>query len=254
MGFLTEVPGEALLQAQGRHGAAASATGIQGGNTVKRLSVLLAALVAVAVAGGSGQTPTSASATQAPTSAPSAQAPPPTARAAAGLVLVVIETPMGEIEVEVDATHAPATAANFLAYVDAGLYDGGSFHRTVTPANQPNDAVRIEVIQADMPEAKAGERKPAIALERTSVTGLRHRDGAISMARSGPDTAESSFFICIDDQPSLDFGGQRNKDGQGFAAFGRVTRGMDVARRIQASPAQGQALSPPIPIVRVRRK
>ena len=103
-------------------------------------------------------------------------------------------------------------------------------------------------------KAKAGARKPAIALERTSVTGLRHRDGALSMARSGPDTAQSSFFICINDQPSLDFGGQRNKDGQGFAAFGRVTRGMDVVRRIQASPAEKQALSPPIAIVRVRRR
>ncbi len=226
---------------------------------MRPFSLVLAA-IAILVAGASsasGQAPTSTGSGQSPTTAPVAQTAMPNAAARPaqpGLVLVVIETPMGDIEVEVDATHAPATAANFLAYVDAGLYDGGSFHRTVTPANQPNDAVRIEVIQADMPEAKAAERKPAIALERTSVTGLRHRDGAISMARSGPDTAESSFFICIGDQPSLDFGGQRNKDGQGFAAFGRVTRGMDVVRRIQASPAEGQALSPPIPIVKVRRK
>lgn len=227
---------------------------------MRPFSLVLGAIgiLAAAAAGASSQSPAPAPTAQAPTAAAPARAPAPNVAgrtaADAGLVLVVIETAMGEIEVEVDATHAPATAANFLAYVDAGLYDGGSFHRTVTPGNQPNDAVRIEVIQADMPEAKAGARKPAIALERTSVTGLRHRDGAISMARSGPDTAESSFFICIGDQPSLDFGGQRNKDGQGFAAFGRVTRGMDVVRRIQASPADGQSLAPPIAIVKVRRR
>jgi peptidyl-prolyl cis-trans isomerase A (cyclophilin A) len=217
---------------------------------MRRLSIVLAALVSVAAAaaGPSGQVPASAAPAQAPAANVAGSA------AEAGLVLVVIETAVGEIEVEVDAKHAPVTAANFLAYVDGGLYDGGSFHRTVTPGNQPNDAIRIEVIQADLREARDGERKPAIALERTSVTGLRHRDGAISMARSGADTAESSFFICINDQPSLDFGGQRNKDGQGFAAFGRVTSGMDVVRRIQASPANGQALSPPIAIVKVRRR
>ena len=73
------------------------------------------------------------------------------------------------------------------------------------------------------------------------------------MARSTPDSAVSDFFICIGDQPSLDFGGARNADGQGFAAFGRVIRGMDVVRAIQASPAEGQKLAPPIRIVSVRR-
>ena len=73
------------------------------------------------------------------------------------------------------------------------------------------------------------------------------------MARSGPDTATSSFFICIGDQPSLDFGGRRNPDGQGFAAFGRVTRGMEVVRAIQMSPAEGQRLVPPIAILRIVR-
>ncbi len=73
------------------------------------------------------------------------------------------------------------------------------------------------------------------------------------MARDGPDTATSDFFICIGDQPELDFGGRRNPDGQGFAAFGRVTVGMDVVRRIQAAPADGQALAPPVVIRRARR-
>jgi peptidyl-prolyl cis-trans isomerase A (cyclophilin A) len=68
------------------------------------------------------------------------------------------------------------------------------------------------------------------------------------MAREGPDTATSDFFICIGDQPELDFGGRRNPDGQGFAAFGRVVRGMEVVRAIQGSPADGQHLAPPIRI------
>jgi len=167
-------------------------------------------------------------------------------------VTVVIETSLGKIEAEIDTIHAPVTAANFLKYVDAGKYDGGRFHRTVKPDNQPNNDVKIEVIQAGRGDGFQGS--PAIPLERTSVTGLFHRDGTISMARAGPDTATSDFFICIGDQPSLDFGGKRNPDGQGFAAFGRVVRGMDVVRRIQAAPAEGQSLTPPVRIVTIRRK
>jgi peptidyl-prolyl cis-trans isomerase A (cyclophilin A) len=164
---------------------------------------------------------------------------------------VLIKTEAGDITVEVDPGLAPITAANFLRYVDAGLYDGSTFHRTVTPANQPNDAVRIEVIQGgQLPEDK---EFPAIAHETTSETGLKHLDGAISMARAKPGTAASSFFICVNDQPELDFGGKRNPDGQGFAAFGRVVRGRDVVRAIQARPARGQQLDPPVKIISVRR-
>ena len=100
---------------------------------------------------------------------------------------------------------------------------------------------------------EAGAGYGPIPLERTSKTGLRHVDGTISMARDGPETATSEFFICIGDQPELDFGGRRNPDGQGFAAFGRVTAGMEVVRRIQQSPAREQRLDPPITILRIRR-
>lgn len=167
-------------------------------------------------------------------------------------VTVVIETGLGAIEAEIDTVHAPVTAANFLRYVDAGYYNGGQFHRTVKPDNQPNNTVRIEVIQAG--RSPGTEEFPPIAQERTSVTGIVHRDGTVSMARSGPDTATSDFFICIGDQPSLDFGGKRNPDGQGFAAFGRVVKGMDVVRKIRAAPAQEQRLTPPVGIVAIRRK
>jgi peptidyl-prolyl cis-trans isomerase A (cyclophilin A) len=85
-------------------------------------------------------------------------------------------------------------------------------------------------------------------------TGLKHKDGTMLMARDGPDTATSDFFICIGDRPELDFGGKRNPDGQGFAAFGQVVRGMDVVRKIETSPADGQMLVPPVKVVRVVRK
>ena len=73
------------------------------------------------------------------------------------------------------------------------------------------------------------------------------------MARDGPDTATSDLFICIGDQPELDFGGKRNPDGQGFAAFGRVLRGLDIVRQIQRSKAVDQGLTPPVTILSIRR-
>jgi peptidyl-prolyl cis-trans isomerase A (cyclophilin A) len=167
-------------------------------------------------------------------------------------VTVRIETPLGDIDVELEAARAPVTTANFLRYVDAGRYDGGRFHRTVRLDNQPGKSVLIEVVQAGVSPGR-GSDFPPISLERTRATGLAHRDGAISMARDGPDTATSDFFICIGDQPELDFGGRRNPDGQGFAAFGRLKAGREVVRRIQAAPAEGQALKPPVPILRIRR-
>lgn len=176
-------------------------------------------------------------------------------------VRVRVQTELGDIVVEVDQARAPLTAANFLKYVDAGHYDGGTWHRTVKMDNQPESKVKIEVIQAGVNANRAKEGFPAIALERTNKTGLLHKDGVISMARGTPDSATSGWFICINDQPSLDFGGARNPDGQGFAAFGRVVSGMDVVRKIQAAPsspmrvtnAEAQRLMPPIKISKVAR-
>lgn len=166
---------------------------------------------------------------------------------------VIIETELGNIEIEVDTERAPITSENFLFYVDSGHYDLGQFHRTVTPDNQPDNLVKIEVIQASVAASKESETRASIPLERTSTTGLTHRDGAISMARGEPDSATSSFFLCIGDQPELDFGGKRNADGQGFAAFGRVVRGADLVRKIQRSPVEAQRLTPPVPIREITR-
>jgi peptidyl-prolyl cis-trans isomerase A (cyclophilin A) len=178
-----------------------------------------------------------------------------------GLPHVLVQTDLGDIEIEVDTKQAPVSGGLFLKQVDAGLYTGGQFHRTVKMDNQPESTVKIEVIQAGVNPARAKEGFPAIALERTSVTGLAHKDGAVSMARGAPDSATSGWFICINDQPALDFGGARNPDGQGFAAFGRVVTGMDVVRKIQQAPSssdrstntEAQKLTPPIRILKVSR-
>jgi peptidyl-prolyl cis-trans isomerase A (cyclophilin A) len=185
----------------------------------------------------------------------------PSAASAQSNPRVRVQTELGDIVIELDSTRAPNTTANFLRYVDAGHFDGGTFHRTVKLDNQPESPVKIEVIQAGVAADKAKQGFPAIALERTSVTGILHKDGVVSMARGTPDSATSGWFITINDQPSLDFGGARNPDGQGFAAFGRVVSGMDVVRKIQAAPsssnrtsnAEAQRLTPPIRIVKVAR-
>ncbi len=168
-------------------------------------------------------------------------------------VRVLIQTDKGDIEVELDAAKAPNTVANFLKYVDGKFYEGGRFHRTVTPDNQPNNKVKIEVVQAGINPEKTKDGFKPIKLERTKDTKLAHKDGTISMARDGPDSATSDFFICIGDQPELDHGGKRNPDGEGFAAFGRVTKGMDVVKKIQSAPAKIQALEPPITIKKITR-
>lgn len=173
-------------------------------------------------------------------------------------VIVTIETSLGSIDVEIDATHAPISAANFLKYVDAKMYDGGRFHRAVRLDNQARKDVMIEVIQGgrDPEQSKTVKGFGPIALERTSVTTLKHVDGAISMARgNAADSASSDFFLCVGAQPSLDFGGARAADGQGFAAFGRVVKGMDIVRRIQAGKTNDrEQLLEPITVVRVYRR
>lgn len=154
---------------------------------------------------------------------------------------VRMETEMGDITVEVYPDKAPITATNFLKYVDEKRYDGASFYRVVRMDNQPNNDVKIEVIQGGLDSTLRERRLPAITHETTDKIGLKHLDGAISMGRSNPGTASSEFFFCINDQPQLDFGGKRNPDGQGFPAFGKVIKGMKVIRKIQ----QGKTGAPP---------
>jgi peptidyl-prolyl cis-trans isomerase A (cyclophilin A) len=179
-----------------------------------------------------------------------------------GEIPVRVTTALGVIDIAVDLEHAPVTSKNFLQYVDAGLYDGGRFYRvtrddnyTAAPPNRP----MMHIIQGGIDPANNSKRFAPIPLERTSVTHLKHVMGTVSMARGTPDTATSEFFILLDDaQPSLDFGGLRFDDGQGAAAFGRVTAGMDVVKAIQQqNPLQEnnrQYLASPVAITSAKRK
>ena len=172
-------------------------------------------------------------------------------------VLVRIETPLGNIDLAIDTKRAPVTSANFLKYVDAGLYSGGRFHRATRPDNYtptPPNRPAMELIQGGINPDRRNDGFPAIPLERTSVTGIKHVAGVVSMARgNAADTATSDFFILLDDQPSLDHGGMRFDDGQGAAAFGRVVAGLDVVRKIQQQPVEKQALTPPVTILKIAR-
>lgn len=175
-------------------------------------------------------------------------------------VLVIFDTELGSITMAIDVEHAPVTAKNFLRYVDEKFYDEGVVNRAVRPDNTVRHDVEIQVIQFQINPARRRDQYPPIPMEPTSVTSLKNVDGALSMARNGPDTATGSFSIAIGDQPELDFGGKRNADGQGFAVFGRVVAGMDVVKKIQASHTgttgayRTETLDPPITIIRAHRK
>ncbi|MBU2493098.1 MAG: peptidylprolyl isomerase [Bacteroidetes bacterium] len=165
--------------------------------------------------------------------------------------VIVIETEIGDIEVELYLKEAPITAANFLRYVDSSAFVNSFFYRTVTKENQPNNDIKIEVIQGGLYEED--KMFTPIEHESTEKTGILHKNGVISMARNEPGTATSEFFICIGDQPELDFGGKRNPDGQGFAAFGKVINGIGVVKRIHNWPENKQMLDPKIKINNIYR-
>lgn len=155
---------------------------------------------------------------------------------------VTIKTELGDITVEIYEKAAPITASNFLRYVDEGRFKNSCFYRVVRMDNQPDNKIKIEVIQGGLAFTSRDKMLPPIEHETTKQTGILHKDGAISMGRLEPGTATSEFFICVGDQPELDFGGKRNPDGQGFSAFGKVEKGMDVVGKIHQLPAERQML------------
>jgi peptidyl-prolyl cis-trans isomerase A (cyclophilin A) len=166
---------------------------------------------------------------------------------------VLLETELGTFTIAVDVEHAPITGANFLSYVEGGHLDHAIAYRIVTMANQKPETVhKIEVVQWGL---RASEEKPApfphIPHETTEVTGLRHKNMTVSMARFAPGSAGSEFFICIGDQPQLDFCGMRNPDGQGFAAFGQVIDGEDTVLRLFAKAEAGEYLDTPLRFTKV---
>jgi peptidyl-prolyl cis-trans isomerase A (cyclophilin A) len=170
---------------------------------------------------------------------------------------VVLATTFGIVMISLDPIRAPVTTANFLKYVNSGFYTNGRFHRVTREDNYavslPNRPM-MEIIQGGINPERRPQAFPPIPLERTNVTGIKHVAGVVSMARgTAADTATSDFFILLNDQPSLDFGGKRFDDQQGAAAFGHVVSGMDVVRKIQQQPTEGQNLKPPITILSAQR-
>jgi peptidyl-prolyl cis-trans isomerase A (cyclophilin A) len=174
------------------------------------------------------------------------------------LVPVAIDTSAGRIIVALDQARAPVTTANFLHYVDTHRFDGQTFYRAMhMPDSGGKDGGLIQGgITTD-----ARKLYPPIKHEPTSETGLRNVAGAISMANAGPGTARADFFILLSDMPGLDAGGPGG-DPNGFAAFGHVTDGMEVVRKIWSSPIsqtkgegalKGQMLDPPIKILHAER-
>jgi len=167
------------------------------------------------------------------------------------IIYCEIETAVGNILIELYPDQAPITVSNFLQYVDNGLYNNSSFFRVCTPQNEADRQIKIEVIQGgNVDETKI---YPPIKMENTAITGIKHLNGTISMARSGPNTATSQFFICVNDQPELDYEGKRNPDGQGFSAFGKVIDGMDIVLKIQQQKNKDQYLIHPIVIKTITR-
>jgi peptidyl-prolyl cis-trans isomerase A (cyclophilin A) len=218
----------------------------------------LAALLALALSACGESPPHNAPAAAndaAPTANSAAPTPvPDTAR-------VRLETDAGNIVLQLDGRHAPITTANFLAYVDQHKFDGITFYRASRTPHRTGQGF----IQGGI-RRNAMLALPPIEHEPTSRTGLRHVDGTISMARLEPGSAMGDFFIVSGPMPSMDAGHRRpssgNGDDQGYAAFGRVTEGMDVVRRILAAPTianagagamRGQMLERPVTIVRAVR-
>ena len=162
--------------------------------------------------------------------------------------IIIIETPIGQITAKLYHKKAPITVSNFLSYVNQNIYTDCHFYRVVHSKNQPDNNIRIEVIQGGLGFDKHPMELQPIRHETTNITGLLHKNGTISMARLDPGTASSEFFICINEQPELDYGGKRNPDGQGFAAFGQVIKGMNVVKNIQSLDSKNQILENIVPI------
>jgi peptidyl-prolyl cis-trans isomerase A (cyclophilin A) len=169
---------------------------------------------------------------------------------------VVIQTKAGDIEVELYPQQAPRTVAAFLSYVDSGFYKRSCFYRVLNEENQVTGVEPSELIQGGIwrtNHAKAASL-PGVPHESTQQTHILHTDGVISLARQAPGTATTEFFICVGDQPGFDYGGMNNPDGQGYAAFGRVVKGMDVVRAIYGMPESDQSFTPPVPIKNIVRE
>lgn len=160
-----------------------------------------------------------------------------------------VSTLKGDFIIETYEREAPVSSRNFQTYVENGFLNPCAIERVLTPENDTNPHCKISVVQWGIRDPK--KILPPIEHEPTSQTGLSHCDGTVSLARPPNGTGQCIFFICIGNQPSLDYGGPRYADKLGFAAFGHVVGGMDVVRAIYALAQDGDYLSQPLPIFTV---
>lgn len=169
--------------------------------------------------------------------------------------LVVIATQYGDIECEVYPDKAPISAKAFLSFVDSGFYNRSSFYRVLSEDNQPMGSAPASLIQGGLwGTGNKRDYLKGLTHESTKTTGLIHLNGALSLARQDTGTATTEFFICVGDQPGFDFGGENNPDGQGYAVFGKVVKGMEVVQKIYRRPEENQFFTPQIPIIEIKRK
>ncbi len=195
--------------------------------------------------------------TSAPAQTPGPAAPPPPA--AKPNPRVKIETPQGAIVLELYPAKAPITVANYLRYVDRGLFNGATFYRASRPPGYASDDYGL--IQGGL-QNDPKKVLPPIAHESTLKTGLTHRtDGTISMGRHAPGTAQSDWSITLGDMSYLD-ADPKDPKNPGFAAFGQVVEGLDVVKKIIVLPTdpnrgegamKGEMLRQPVRITRVSR-
>lgn len=167
---------------------------------------------------------------------------------------ILIETQLGDIEVELFPDQAPKTVAAFLSYIDSGFYDKASFYRVLKTDEFPTDN-NTGIIQGGLWQTNAAKKItiPGIEHETTKQSGLTHQSGTISLARTTPGSANTEFFICIGDQSPLDFARRGTEDGQGYAAFGKVFKGMDIVRKIQAKKSHGDKFDEKIGITTISK-
>lgn len=167
---------------------------------------------------------------------------------------ILIETRLGNIEAELFPDQAPITVSSFLSYIDSGFYNNTSFYRVLKTEEFPSPT-NTGIIQGGMWQTNPGRKMaiPGIAHESTKKTGLTHESGTLSLARLEPGTGNTEFFICIGDQSPLDAGRRGTEDGQGYAAFGKVFKGMDIVRKIQAQKSRGDTFDEKIEINKITR-
>lgn len=167
-----------------------------------------------------------------------------------------IETYYGDIIVELYPEKAPKTVAAFLSYVDSGYYKNTSFYRVLKREDQAMNVDKADLIQGGLWQTKFKKQQtiPGIPLETTKQTGILHAEGVISLARNeDPNSGNTEFFICMDDEPDYDYGGDASPDKKGYVTFGKVIDGMKYVKQIHEQPDFETNFTPSIKIINIKK-